>query len=538
MRLENVINEKLHRIEKRYYITMIGAILCGLIAHLYQFTNKIFNYDELGQTPGGYGAGVSLGRWGLQAIGDIMLKYYGACSLPLISGLITLLFVSLSACVIVYIFDIKDKVCCFLIGGIISTFPTLVATYFFMFTAPYYGLSMLLSCISSYLTIHALNSWSKKKSNGICSILCYSVGIIILAFAIGIYQSYCAVTLSILLIYAVMDFYADKKDFKDIFFEGIGFCISFVISLGVYLLVSKLAVCVTGIQLDDYRGASDMAAIDLKKLLYSIYRTYISYYGLMTKYDICQINCDRIIRLAFILLNIFVIAVIVRRIKHGGNLLNIIGFLLTILALPMAMFFPIILIHAQSDVSNCYTLMMYSVCFAFIFPIILYDKEEIKNISFKAFFIRDLWGIVVAGAITFSIIIYIWFANGNYQAMQYTNMHDLAYFETMATQIKSLDGYNADMTVAIVGNEFSDPTFQAGSLLGDRFDIDGKWETNVNYFNNIYLWSSYLGYTPNIIEMKDSGYLKNNPEVESMPTYPNDGSIKIVDGMVIVKASN
>ena len=67
---EEELKFKIKQIEIRYYIVFISTIICGLLAHLYQFTNKSFNYDELGQTPAGFGAGIELGRWGLQLVGD------------------------------------------------------------------------------------------------------------------------------------------------------------------------------------------------------------------------------------------------------------------------------------------------------------------------------------------------------------------------------------------------------------------------------------------------------------------------------------
>ena len=56
MRFEEELKCKLKQIEIRYYIVFISTIICGLLAHLYQFTNKLFNFDELGQTPAGFGA--------------------------------------------------------------------------------------------------------------------------------------------------------------------------------------------------------------------------------------------------------------------------------------------------------------------------------------------------------------------------------------------------------------------------------------------------------------------------------------------------
>ena len=69
MRFEEELKCKLKQIEIRYYIAFISTIICGLLAHLYQFTNKLFNFDELGQTPAGFGAGIELGRWGILSRG-------------------------------------------------------------------------------------------------------------------------------------------------------------------------------------------------------------------------------------------------------------------------------------------------------------------------------------------------------------------------------------------------------------------------------------------------------------------------------------
>ena len=41
-----------------------AAFAAGLAAHLYQFTNKLYNYDELANTPGGIGERIpQSGAW-------------------------------------------------------------------------------------------------------------------------------------------------------------------------------------------------------------------------------------------------------------------------------------------------------------------------------------------------------------------------------------------------------------------------------------------------------------------------------------------
>ena len=84
-----------------------AAVIFGLMTHLYQFTNKLYNYDELANTPGGNGASVEQGRWFLKWMGDLLLKHFGGVySLPLLNGVLSLLLLAISAAMIVEMFEV------------------------------------------------------------------------------------------------------------------------------------------------------------------------------------------------------------------------------------------------------------------------------------------------------------------------------------------------------------------------------------------------------------------------------------------------
>lgn len=529
MHFEDEVIKKIKSIEARYYVTFMSALICGLFAHLYQFTNKIFNYDELGQTPAGFGAGVALGRWGLQLVGDFIGYFFRNYSLPMINGMITLLFVAFSACIVVKIFNIRNMVSCFLIGGIFTVVPSLVSTFFFMFTAPYYGFSLFLACLAGLYIIEGFNS-SKIDKLGVIKVL---AGTLLLTLSLGIYQAYSAVVLCILLIDIIVGFYEQSVEWTVLLRRGICYCVTFCISLGAYLVLSKVAVAITGIQLDGYRGIDELGAVNLGGLLYSFIKVYRNYILSMTPKDIYQINPIRLVCVLLVVINLVNAYFVVVRLKKKEKIISKLGFSIAVALLPVAIYFSEVLVQGRGGV---YAIMTYATVFIFVFPLVLYEKSDSYKFAVSAH--TDWIGRILSISLTCIIMIYIWFANGNYQALQYTTYHDLAYFETLATQVKSLDGYSPDMKVAFVGEGFDDPTFTAGGLMDEYFDIKGKWSTNVNYFNNIYLWTSYLGYTPEIIELSDSGDLSEISEVKEMPCYPNAGSIAIVDDIVIIKTSN
>ena len=111
----------------------------------------------------------------------------------------------------------------------------------------------------------------------------------------------------------------------------------------------------------------------------------------------------------------------------------------------------------------------------------------------------------------------------------------MSYFQTMVTQIKSVEGYSDDLPLALVGNEITDETNNMGSLVGGTFGLGGKSESNISAYSRNQIITKYLGFAPRFCGYEEIVALMDNEEVQQMPSYPDDGSIKIVDGVIVVK---
>lgn len=129
-------------------VTFISTLIIGFIAHFFVLTNVLNNYDNIKCTPIGAGSGVSSGRWMLSLVNDVWHKFWGVYNFTLFNGLVSILFVVLSACIIVHIFDVKDFLNCVLIGGMLISFPSITSMLFFTYTAPYYSLAIFLSVVA------------------------------------------------------------------------------------------------------------------------------------------------------------------------------------------------------------------------------------------------------------------------------------------------------------------------------------------------------------------------------------------------------
>ena len=126
----------------------LAALLSGLLTHAFALIHLLHNYDNILQQPKGYGAGITSGRWLLEILGDFNDAFVELnFNLSTMNGLGFLLFVALSTALIVDFLKIRNPVSAALAGVLMATFPTVCATLVFRYTAPYYGLSLLLSVL-------------------------------------------------------------------------------------------------------------------------------------------------------------------------------------------------------------------------------------------------------------------------------------------------------------------------------------------------------------------------------------------------------
>ena len=164
------------QVDKRDWYTFISALVCGLMAHMYMFTNKLPNYDDVLATFDGCGSSYVLGRWGLGLIHELRVLLIGNMSMSWLNGMFTLLMLALSSVLVVRILSIEDKGYAMLAGGILVVFPSVVSLMFFMFTAPYYSIAVLAGTVGVYCM--------EKKKYG------WMNGLLLFCFSISIYQAY------------------------------------------------------------------------------------------------------------------------------------------------------------------------------------------------------------------------------------------------------------------------------------------------------------------------------------------------------------
>lgn len=508
------------RIPMPVKFAFFGTIVIGLMTHLYQFTNKLYNYDELANMPAGYGTGAQSGRWFLTLLGDRMAVEFGNYSIPLLNGMISVLLLAVSAALVVDMFQVKSNFFAAAIGGFMVAFPAVVSSFYFMYTVVFYYLAVLMSVLAAYLIV-------KFKKN----ILIHIVSVILIACSLGIYQAYYANTACLLLMMVIMLCVGmdGEKNWKEIILTAVRYLGVLALGMVLYFVLNKIFLAYWGVELNGYQGINTMGQITLRQLVGAIKLCYKQFIALCYGH-VCYLNPTSYVKKCFaVIMIIWAVGVLTKLFGEKGCALKKVVLVIGFAMIPLGSF----LVYIMVPNGWIYTLMAYAVVFVPVFALVWADHY---HVGFdKNDILRKLTQWVAALVSVVMLVVYVWYGNGCYLSMEYTKYHDMAYYETMVTQIKSVEGYRDDMPVALIGDTITDETNNMGSMMGLTFGMDGKLESNVNVYSRTFIITKLLGFAPQFAGYEQIVELMENEEVKQMPCYPDDGSIKVVDDVVVVK---
>ena len=523
------IKEKYDNIDKRIKMCFLSAFICGLFAHIYALTNHLYNYDELWHTPTGFGTGLEVGRWALSITVWIQKVLFDDCfTIPFINGMLTIILYAVAACFVVSALDIKDEFYAIIVGGLMTTFPAFTCRMFFMFTTHYYAIGIAMAAAGAWII-------AKKKLN----ILKVMIAIALTVYGMAIYQANFTTAVCILVGNLLVWLITENVELK----TAIKKCINYVLYLGacmtLFLAGSKIALSITGKQMETYENLDQMGRLSMEQLIEGIIRCYKTFFKLPI-IDVYSMNPNRIVKITFLICFLVFLYTFVKvwMMKKEVYLKVLVSLVFAVL--PIAV--NLIIIMAISS-GTMYSIMVYEIVFVFIISIACLEAIRTCNSDITAIpnkMVIDkagtLLNYVTAVMLVITVITYIWFANGNYLAMEYTNQHDNAYYQTLMTQIKSVDGYHADMPITMIGKPVVDSTYTRQDMIGGTFNISGKSSTNINTYSSWNIMTRVLGYDPvNRNSDEEEEYFRGLDEVVNMPCYPSSGSIKIIDDTIVIK---
>lgn len=492
----------------------LAALISGVIFHAFALINVLHNFDDIASLPGGYGGGVTLGRWLLDIIGRLAEKCGLNYNLPVINGLIFLLLLSVTAGFLVSTLEIRKKGSAALVGMLFVVFPTVSATLFYRFTAPFYGIGILLAVLSV---------WVLRRGR-----LGLLLSALLLGCSMGIYQAYAPIAISLMVLLLIRQALQGESDVWALIRSGLYDCAALALGALFYFICMKISVWFTDAQLGAYQGIDTMGQLsltDIPRLLYQALDTFCD----IASRDYCGVSGRKVIQLSYRALGVvsvvMLVYVLVQKIKKPLLILAV-GLLCVLF--PIAVNFIVIMCPD----GWIYTLMVYSFVLVPCFPLVLAEclpagegnQERIKGILIK------IVGLVVA----FLVFCYGYYDNVNYSALYFANRQVENYVSSIVTQVRMTEGFTPEKEWALIG-QISDP------LLKSDWDEEAYYGGNsfaqhllINYSRNDW-FENYVGYSLPLAEAQAVEILAQMEEVKAMPCWPSQGSVQVIGETVVIK---
>lgn len=490
------------RESKRCYL---ATAIFGALSYLYLFVNNINNNDMTACLPRGYGTGLSSGRWLLQILGGLTDRLWGAYNVPVFQGILALCLLALTSAVLVRLLELKNGKLCFALAAVTAAAAPIASTMFFQYTVHYFTLALLLIAVAAWLVKRSsLPSLAGAAVLGACSL--------------GIYQAYFPYFAVLLLLSLLTLCLKKEASNARILRRGIRALVALIFSYLFYRLALSACLRVTGTALSDYQGIGSMGSLSLR----NIPQAYLEFFLLPVR-EFAGFNATvflRLMLLCLMALSVLALLCFLRR-KNGHPLFA----LACLLLIPLASHAFLIL----APDSTIYTRMCMGLMSVFYLPLVLAQHLQIPKPNLKKTLQTAVCVLIILSSIN-----YAWQSNGNYQFVYYSNRKAENYFTTLFTRAKSLEGYRAEMQVVLVGDTFSDKSY-ADNWLTTPFLYRGRTGAvaQLNQYSRGQFVANYLGYSMRAITQEE---VERYAEViATMRCYPDDGSMMIVDGRILVR---
>lgn len=497
---------------KTFKFILMCTLVFMVMAHGYCYTNLNFSHDSMRTYFWTRIDTIEIGRYLIPAFLILRGKYYP----PLIVGIISYIFLSLTIYLLVDMFKIKNKLSICLTSGILVTSSTLTllnATY--LDFSDVYVFTIFLTTVAAYL-------WKKYKRG-------YILAIVPLFLSLGLYQSYICFFIGIVMLLSIKEILENRKN-KEIFINGLKAIGTIVFSLLLYALSLKVVTVLTGMALSNtynsVAGVGDFESFsNFFTLIKGTYeKTFFYIFNPSTYYK----SLVKILNITMIVVTVGLIIYYLR--KNKVSIMNIILLILLIGLLPFAINIVYLLGKGVE-----HQLMIYSLFLLYIFVIVIienfYNAGNKKRIpKYLSYFLNTSFIIIIISGIIFS--------NQCYLKKNLEFDSTLTTMNRIVDRIEQADGYVVGETrVAIVG-------YLQKSVVSNKresFDYEAiGLENNFSityYLNYSQYFKNYLAYPINLVSEEEMKELYFKDEVKEMNVFPYKDCIKMVDDVLVIKLS-
>ncbi len=491
---------------------LFGLAVC-FIAHFVLLANYLFNHDSVATFFSNSSWLITQGKWFSSPIS--LLK--GSLGVHYSQALIGLVFTALSAVLLCNAMECENPLARKIIIAMYALFPT-VGVCMMYNGLDYFAFTAFLSIAAALI----------GKKRGVWNFI---FAVILLTFSIGAYQGYIGFAAAVFVFYCLKKLLDENSKIRDVFADGIYYIAILLVSVICYYVILQVVLKLFSIQLSDYKGISNMSGILNPKVLFpAIVTAYKNTIGFFTQNLIGPSSAVTLYlkRAAFVLMVASVIhalAVIIKRKTFGKAALFA---ALSIFVLPVAANF----IGVLSNNTSFYYVTAYPIVFLMLAAVSYLFSIKITKKHAADLFARGCVALI-STAIIFNMFTT---ANVQYEKSERTKAEMDSKITELITIIHTADGYTPSTPIVFSGKtpyNFLKSGYVTGSyayMLGysraeDMIysdDILGSYITNVLNYDIVMQRYAEVGVTYESI-------------LKEMPVYPAQGSLKMVNGVLLVK---
>jgi hypothetical protein len=506
-----------NRIPKHIKTCFVAGIIIGMLTHFYMLTHKLVNWDDANNLSAP-GSTDYLGRWFLKYIHGLGSKY----SIPAVHGFLFILFLTLSACLVLEIVNIKSTTGAILVPALMVTFPSVVSTMTFMFMAHTSGIAIFMVCLAIYLLRKYKFGW----------LPC----ILLLICALGTYQSYISIAITLMLMGMISDL-IDGKKFAEVLKKGIVYVVILGVSVFVYMRLCH--VFYPTIDSETYGGVGNMGQIaisEMPKLIGRCYKRFFEYFiwkpfAFVTRTAQCAniVTCV----LAVVLFGI----ISVQR-KLYKDVLSYLLLVVVCIFVPLAAAF----IYFMAPEVDYSMLMLYAYVFVYIIVLELFERclMDWTKLTF--------WKMAVSVAVVITLFISCYtdylLTNRAYLRTDIATERVKSYFNRVISMAENTEGFKYDDCIVILGEFYyvDNPSSVEIDILDseDLRELSGLALENglitMGVRDNFI--ETFLGYKTADISWNEKYDIMDTDEYKSMPVYPENGCVQKINDVWVVKMCN
>lgn len=502
-------------VDKHEHKLLLWLVIFGWIIHYEFINNELINPDTVWNKELLFAGSweIALGRWML----PFMDKLQGGVNSYPLMALLTFLFYGSAAILLCKIFNVKEEKHRLMICLAVISQPLISEVLTYTYCAEGYSLSYFFAVLSVFLI----------NNNKII------LSIIAIVGSLSLYQSNIGVAAFLCLAILMLNL-LNGKEIKEIIEKAKKFALMGIVGTGLYYVIYKLLMNIYNIEPVSYKNAGEIGVSNIiKNLPNSILNTYFDFYHYFFKTDI-MINSYGVLlwnRLIFLL---FVIAIFTILIKNNLKIVNIILVIGMVILTPL--FCNIINLLAPDTRIILLTSggMMTVIPTLLIMILKLYPENRMKICS-----------IVICFFIWSNILI-----NSADAKMMTLNQNKTIYLGNRIYSSICRDiNYNNEVKIFIAGRPNYN-NYEYDNENNQYYVSDLLYKTN-SYANwgmlwqdtkvNNILWDSifkvYYGLNLNWCYVEEYEEIAKTDEFISMPIYPEKGSIKKINDILVVKVS-